>query len=81
MEDMSNAAEIWVRLGEGAIRKWTRLDNRLWELRTIGVSEATDEEKMGFIKRKVFGTVREMNKLEEAAGVHKTQWTRQGLGR
>ena len=77
----SIAAEIWTKLGEGAIRKWTRLDNRLYELRTVGVSEATDAEKMGFIKRKVFGTVREMNKLEDAAGLSKHEWTRQGLSR
>jgi len=72
---------IWTTLGESAIRKWTRLEARLWELRTVGVSEATDPEKMGFIKRKVFGTVREMNKIEAAAGVSEHDRTRQGLGR
>ena len=77
----SRAALIWTSLGEGAIRKWTRLELRLWDLRTVGVSEATDAEKMGFIKRKVFGTVREMNKIEEAAGISEHDRTSQGLGR
>ena len=66
----SIAANIWTELGEGGIRRWTRLEQRLHELKTVGIAAAADDqEEKKNISRKIFGTIREMNKIEEKAGV------------
>ena len=65
MGDVSLASFIWTSLGEGAIRRWTRLEQRVH-----GIAEsAGEQEARKAINRKIFGTIREMNKLEEKAGV------------
>tara|TARA_A100001388_G_scaffold202857_1_gene153888 strand:+ start:621 stop:863 length:243 start_codon:yes stop_codon:yes gene_type:complete len=70
MGEVSIASYIWTALGEGATRRWTRLEQRVHELKTVGVAEAADDhEARKSISRKIFGTIREMNKLEEKAGI------------
>ena len=70
MGEVSIASYIWTALGEGATRRWTRLEQRVHELKTVGVAEAADDhEARKSVSRKIFGTIREMNKLEEQAGI------------
>lgn len=70
MGEVSIASYIWTALGEGATRRWTRLEQRVHELKTVGVAEAADDyEARKSVGRKIFGTIREMNKLEEKAGI------------
>ena len=70
MGEVSIARYIWTALGEGATRRWTRLEQRVHELKTVGVAEAADDyEARKSVSRKIFGTIREMNKLEEKAGI------------
>ncbi len=70
MGEVSIASYIWTALGEGATRRWTRLEQRVHELKTVGVAEAADDhEARKSVSRKIFGTIREMNKLEEKAGI------------
>ncbi len=78
MGDVSLASFIWTALGEGAIRRWTRLEQRVHELKTHGIADsAGDAEARKSINRKIFGTIREMNKLEEKAGIPEYERTPQ----
>lgn len=78
MGEVSIASYIWTALGEGGIRRWTRLEQRVHELKTIGVAEAADDhEARKSVSRKIFGTIREMNKLEEKAGIPEYERTPQ----
>ena len=43
MGDVSLASFIWTSLGEGAIRRWTRLEQRVHELKTHGIAESADD--------------------------------------
>lgn len=54
MDDVSLASYIWTELGEGAIRRWTRLEQRVHELKTVGVAESADDhEARKSINRKI----------------------------
>ena len=71
-------AYIWTSLGESSIRRWTRMDQRVHELQTKGLAEAADDhEARKAVGRKIFGTIREMNKIEEKAGVPDYMRTKQ----
>ena len=70
MGEVSVASFIWTSLGEGATRRWTRMEQRVHDLKTRGLADAADNlEERKAVGRKIYGTIREMNKIEEKAGV------------
>ncbi len=72
----SRAAYIWAKLGESATRRWSRMEQRVYTLTREGLSTENREEVIN-VKRKIFGVIREMNKIETAAGVPQEHQTEQ----
>jgi hypothetical protein len=76
--EVSIASYIWTELGEGATRRWTRMEQRVHDLKTRGLAEAADDfEERKAVGRKIYGTIREMNKIEEKAGIPEIDRTQQ----